>query len=75
MLRELGHEPSVVGVARVYAELAGTLVIDEADGELRSAVEAEGVRCVVTPTIMSVSGVPAALARTVLSAALRGRTS
>ena len=31
MLRELGTEPSVVGVARLYASWAGTLVIDEAD--------------------------------------------
>ena len=31
MLAELGHESSVVGVARLYADLAGTLVIDAAD--------------------------------------------
>ncbi len=53
MLAELGHESSVVGVARLYAELAGTLVIDEADADLAEAVEAEGMRCVVAPTIMS----------------------
>jgi len=28
MLAELGHEPSVVGVARLYAPLAATLVVD-----------------------------------------------
>ena len=49
---ELGHEASVVGVARLYAPLAGTLVIDEADAALADAVEAEGLRCVVTDTIM-----------------------
>ena len=47
LMRELGHESSVVGVARWYAEWVGTLVIDEADAELAAAVEAEGVRCVV----------------------------
>ena len=31
LLTELGHEASVVGVARLYAGWAGTLVIDEAD--------------------------------------------
>ncbi len=34
MLAELGHESSVVGVARMYADVAGTLVIDSADSEL-----------------------------------------
>jgi LPPG:FO 2-phospho-L-lactate transferase len=53
LLRELGTEPSVVGVARLYAPWVGTLVIDEADADRSGAVEAEGVRCVVTPTVMS----------------------
>jgi LPPG:FO 2-phospho-L-lactate transferase len=72
MLRELGHEPSVVGVARLYADLAATLVVDEVDAALAEAVEAEGVRCVVAPTIMSEPGVAAALARTVLAEGARG---
>ena len=53
MLRELGMEPSVVGVARLYTEVCGTLVIDSQDAHLASRVEAEGMRCVVTNTIMS----------------------
>jgi LPPG:FO 2-phospho-L-lactate transferase len=68
MLRELGHEPTVVGVARLYAPLAETLVIDEADRHLADAVEAEGMRAVVTPTVMAEPGAAAALARTVLAA-------
>ena len=68
LLQELGHEPSVVGVARYYAGLAGTLVIDGADAALAPAVEAEGLRCVVTSTIMSQPGVAATLADMVLSA-------
>jgi len=76
MLRELGHEPTVVGVARLYAPLAETLVIDEADRHLAAAVEAEGMRAVVTPTVMAEPGAAAALARTVLAAPgrLHGRT-
>ncbi|HVF73734.1 MAG TPA: 2-phospho-L-lactate transferase [Acidimicrobiales bacterium] len=66
LLRELGHEPSVVGVARLYAPFAATLVIDTADAELADAVEAEGVRCVVCPTVMSSPEAAAALARQVL---------
>jgi LPPG:FO 2-phospho-L-lactate transferase len=68
LLVELGHESSVVGVARLYAELAATLIIDTADAELASAVESEGLRCVVAPTIMSSPAAAAALSRTVLGA-------
>lgn len=68
LLADLGHEPSVVGVARLYAPLAGTLVIDEADADLAGAVEAEGMRCIVTRTMMREPGVAASLARAVLGA-------
>jgi LPPG:FO 2-phospho-L-lactate transferase len=68
LLAELGHEASVVGVARLYAGLVDALVVDEADAELASAVEAEGMACVVAPTIMSGPAEAAALARVVLEA-------
>jgi LPPG:FO 2-phospho-L-lactate transferase len=67
MLRELGHEPSVVGVARLYAPLAGTLVIDEADRALAGDVEATGMHCVVTDTIMRDAEAAEALAQHVLN--------
>lgn len=69
MMTELGHEASVVGIARLYAPLAATLVVDEADAALAPAVEAEGMRCVVAPTIMTDPEAAAALATTVLDAA------
>jgi LPPG:FO 2-phospho-L-lactate transferase len=68
LLTELGHEATVVGVARLYAHLAATLVIDEADVDLVDAVAAEGVRAVVAPTVMSGPAEAAALARVVLDA-------
>jgi LPPG:FO 2-phospho-L-lactate transferase len=68
MLTELGHESSVVGVARLYRDVAGTLVIDEADADLADRVEAEGMRCVVAPTIMSDPAASAALGRVVVAA-------
>ena len=67
LLRELGHESSVVGIARIYASLAATLVVDDADADQAAAVEAEGLRCVVAPTIMRGPDEAAALARTVLA--------
>ena len=68
MLTELGHESSVTGIARLYADIAGTLVIDSADSELAGAVEAEGVRCIVAETVMSTPAIAAALAQTVVVA-------
>jgi LPPG:FO 2-phospho-L-lactate transferase len=68
LLRELGYASTVVGVAKWYASWMGTLVIDESDAHLARAVEAEGIRCVVAPTIMSTLERTTALARTVLDA-------
>lgn len=68
LLRELGHESSVVGIARLYAPLAATLVIDDADAEHAGAVEAIGIRCIVAPTIMRGPAESAALAKVVLAA-------
>jgi LPPG:FO 2-phospho-L-lactate transferase len=67
LMADFGHEPSVVGIARIYAPLAGTLVVDEADAGLAGAVEAEGMRCIVTRTVMKEPGVAASLAEAVLS--------
>ena len=69
MLRELGHDASVVGVARLYRDLAATLVVDEADRDLAGAVEDAGMRCVVAPTIMHDADDAATLARVCLDAA------
>ncbi len=66
MLVELGHESSVVGVARLYRDLASVLVIDHADRDLSRAVEDAGMRCVVTDTIMASPERSAALARTTI---------
>jgi LPPG:FO 2-phospho-L-lactate transferase len=68
LLTEMGFESSAVGVARWYASWVGTLVIDEADADLAPVVEAEGVRCVVAPTVMSTVDRSADLCRTVLDA-------
>lgn len=68
MLAELGMESSVVGVAKLYAPICGTLVIDHADAELQDAVRAEGMQCVITDTIMGKPDTDTALARITLEA-------
>jgi LPPG:FO 2-phospho-L-lactate transferase len=68
ILAELGHDSSVVGVARMWAPYAAALVIDEADAGLAAEVERAGMRAVVGPTVMSGPEEAAALGRLVLSA-------
>jgi LPPG:FO 2-phospho-L-lactate transferase len=67
MLSDLGHESSVAGIGRLYAPLAGTLVIDTTDARLAGAVEACGVRCIVANTIMKDAAAAAELSATVVN--------
>jgi LPPG:FO 2-phospho-L-lactate transferase len=67
MLEEFGFERNSVGIASLYKDLAGTLVIDEVDSELSPQVESEGIRALVTDTIMDNPTRAAALAQAVLA--------
>jgi LPPG:FO 2-phospho-L-lactate transferase len=69
MLASLGHEPTAVGVARGYAGLVDTFVLDTVDAALASEVEALGLRVVVADTVMTDDDSRARLARIVLAAA------
>ncbi len=66
MLRELGHEANSLGVARLYSDVAATLVIDTVDADLAPAIEAEGVKVRITDTLMSTPDVSANLGRVTL---------
>jgi LPPG:FO 2-phospho-L-lactate transferase len=66
LMRELGHDDSVVGVAKLYAPFAGTLVIDGVDAEHAETVRTLGLRCVVTDTIMRDPAAAAALCEVAL---------
>ena len=68
MLTELGHDASVVGVARLYRDIAATLVVDPVDAHLAPEVEAAGMRCVVVPSVMTTPEIGTALATAVLAA-------
>jgi LPPG:FO 2-phospho-L-lactate transferase len=69
MLASLGHEPSALGVARGYAGLIDTFILDTVDAALAPAVEALGIRAVVTDTIMTDDASRARLASEVLTSA------
>ena len=52
MMRSLGHEPTALGVARMYAARAADFVLDVRDGALAAATEELGLRVLVTDTVM-----------------------
>jgi len=66
MLRELGHEPSSLSVARHYADFLDMFVIDNVDGDQRLEIERLGARVLVTDTLMKTIEDRARLAREVL---------
>jgi LPPG:FO 2-phospho-L-lactate transferase len=68
LMAPLGIEVSCVGVARAYADICGSLVIDAVDAERAAEVEAAGVHAVVTDTLMRSPEIAAALAAETLAA-------
>jgi LPPG:FO 2-phospho-L-lactate transferase len=71
MLVSLGHDSSALGVARLYAGLATAFVVDPVDRALVPAIEALGMRTLVTDTIMTDDPGRARVAAEVLDFAAR----
>ena len=67
MMAELGYDVSAVGVAALYRDICGTMVIDRADESASAAIRALGVEPVVRPTVMRTVEDKERLAREVLS--------
>ena len=67
MLVQCGCEASSLGIAHLYSDIAGTLVIDPADAKLRPAIEALGLRVAVEPSVMHTGEDKERLARAVLA--------
>lgn len=67
LMRELGYESSVLGVADFYEGLVGTWVIDEADRDLAAELRGRGVNVEVTTTIMADTDNARRLAKVVAS--------
>jgi len=67
MMTTMGYEVSALGVAKIYDGLIDVFVIDEQDRALKPAVEALGLRCFVTDTMMTSAERKAELARDILS--------
>jgi LPPG:FO 2-phospho-L-lactate transferase len=67
MLAQLGHQPTALGVAKLYTDFTGTFVIDPADKSQSAAISALGMKVVVLPTVMKTGAQKRKLARTLLS--------
>ncbi len=66
MLEDLGHEVSVLGVARLYAPYVATFIIDHQDAHHKAAIEALGMACTVTNTVMETNEIAVSLAKVTL---------
>lgn len=66
MLGSLGHEASARGVARMYAGLLDTFVIDQADAGLATDIQGLGMHAAILPTVMRTDADRAELARSIL---------
>jgi LPPG:FO 2-phospho-L-lactate transferase len=67
MLAHLGHQPTALGVAKLYADFTGTFVIDPADKSQSPAISALGTKVAVLPTVMKTLAQKRKLARALLS--------
>jgi LPPG:FO 2-phospho-L-lactate transferase len=74
MLTTLGHEPSAVGIARIYAGLVDGLVIDNIDTALIPEIEALGLTTIALQSIMGDAHDRARFGREVLAFAESLRT-
>jgi LPPG:FO 2-phospho-L-lactate transferase len=67
MLAQLGHQPTALGVAKLYADFAGTFVIDPADKTQSAAISVLGMKIAILPTVMKTRAQKRKLARALLS--------
>src|SRR6266481_1556708 len=67
MLAELGHDPSALAVAKLYADFTGTFIIDPADKSQSAAISALGMKVAILPTVMKTLVQKRKLARAILN--------
>jgi LPPG:FO 2-phospho-L-lactate transferase len=68
MLSQMGEEATALGIARRYASIAATIVIDRADMALLEPITSLGMRAIVDDTVMDGAEGEKRLARSLLRA-------
>jgi len=67
MLEQRGYRASAEGVANLYADFAGTFVIDPLDKSQAQEINKLGMKVVVLPTVMKTRAQKRQLASAILS--------
>ncbi len=67
MLAELGHDPSALGVAKLYADFTGIFVVDPSDKAQAEPIRKLGMRVEIVPTVMKTRSQKGKLARALLA--------
>ncbi len=75
LMREFGHEPSALVVARYYQDILGNFVLDERDAHLAEAIRALGIRVAMTDTLMRTDEDKERVARVALNLVEEGLAS
>jgi LPPG:FO 2-phospho-L-lactate transferase len=70
MLAQLGHQPTALGVAKLYAAFTGTFIIDSVDKSQSAAIADFGMKVAVLRTVMKTLVQKRKLARALLSQAV-----
>lgn len=73
MMRALGHEPSPIGLARIYGDLLDGLVIDRRDAAFTPRLRERGLAVACCDTLMPTAARAAAVARVALALAAAAR--
>jgi LPPG:FO 2-phospho-L-lactate transferase len=67
MMKQMGHDVSALGVARIYRQFCGSVIIDRSDADQSPRIEALDIRTIVAPTVMNAAADRMKLARVVLA--------
>ena len=67
MLAELGHDPSALGVAKLYADFTGIFVVDPADKAQAESIRKLEMKVEIVPTVMKTRSQKGKLARALLA--------
>jgi LPPG:FO 2-phospho-L-lactate transferase len=67
MLAQLGHQPTALGVAKLYADFTGMFIIDPADKSQAAAIAALDTKVAILPTVMKTFAQKRKLARSLLT--------
>lgn len=73
MLKEVGHESTALGVARLYEDLVDDFVVDTSDNKYIKEIEDLGIKALCLSTVMATTADKIQLAKDILFAVKEGK--